>query len=50
MFELDVDDHRPERVLLRDESGVHRFVTEDGGYSWQHTIDHQRSSTRPPTP
>lgn len=52
VFELDVDDSQPERVLLRDESGSKQFVTEDGGRSWSRidASDHQRSSMRPPRP
>lgn len=50
MFEIDVDDARPERVLLRDSQGAHSFVTEDGGRSWNRGDAHQRSSTLPPNP
>ncbi|MBL8682972.1 MAG: hypothetical protein JNK05_27645 [Myxococcales bacterium] len=52
VFEIDVDDARPERVCLRDERGSKQFVTEDGGRSWApvEAVDHQRSSTRPPRP
>jgi hypothetical protein len=54
VFELEVDDTRPERVALTDERGSKHFVTEDGGRSWLRIEDglqdHQRSSIRPPRP
>jgi hypothetical protein len=35
IYELDEDRESPERLVLRDESGANRFVTTDGGRSWQ---------------